>query len=207
MIKICTPFYSDFNENIPGLKELQAAGFPFRHSAAQSPYVAQSRNALVNCQASQAIRQNVGGEYSHFLFIDSDIGFGLRHVQALMEMDVDIACAPYQRHGRPDEYQVGTFERQGLFSCLRGRIPRISGRYSTQAKGIEKVGWCGAGFLLVKAGVFNRIKYPWFRYGVLERAGCAEIVGEDIYFSHAAARVGYSIWCNFDVPVFHRLRA
>ncbi len=196
MIKVCIPYYSEFETVKPGLESMRAAGIQFRDFAAQGPYIAQSRNALINGELSQAIRQEVGTEYSHYLFIDSDIGFTAGHVEALLAMTADVACCPYLRHVSKTEYHTWLFSEPGL----------ISHRFTAATKGIQKVDGCGGGFMLVKTPVFNRIPYPWFRYGLLEKDGCAEIIGEDICFSMAVNAANINIFCNFDFPVFHKPR-
>ncbi len=193
MIKICIPYYSEYEETQSGIRELEAAGFPFRVSYAQSALVAESRNAMVNNQRSQAIFQDVGTEYSHYLFIDSDIRFTLGDVLSSITHDQNILVLPYLRHGRPDQYVAGTLQDQGI----------IGARYSPKVKGLRSIDWSGAGFLLVKAHVFNRMRYPWFRFGQWEKDGRAGNVSEDIGFCMGAKAAGFKIWCDFDRPVYH----
>lgn len=196
MIKICIPYYSEWKQPKAGIQSCRDAGISIDVETAQGPYIAQSRNALINGEKSQAIKQDVGDKYTHYLFIDSDIGFSPDHVNALMGLNVDVACCPYLRHGSDTVYQVGTFSEPGL----------IKERFTNSRKGIQVVDWCGGGFLLVKAEVFSKIPYPWFRYGLFEKDGMAEIIGEDFAFCMALAKANINIWCNFDYPVYHRPR-
>jgi hypothetical protein len=151
---------------------------------------------LVNGERSQAINQDVGNEFSHYLFVDSDIGFTPQHLTSLLALKAPVACCPYLRHGSSTDYQVGTFSQPG----------QIKGRCTIANRGVHPVDWCGGGFLLVESGVFSRIPYPWFRYGILEMDGMAEIMGEDICFSMALKKANITILCNFDKPVYHRNR-
>lgn len=195
-IKICTPYYSEYEEVKKSIVLCREAKLNFDFQAAQGPYIAQARNALVNNQQSQAVRQNVGGKYNHYAFVDSDIGFTPDHITSLIGLNVDVACCPYLIHGSKTVYQCGTFSEPG----------RVKDRFTTTQRGVKRVPWTGGGFLLVKANVFSKIPYPWFRYGLYEKNGMAEILGEDFCFSMALAEAGISIWCNFEKPVYHRDR-
>lgn len=196
MIKVCIPYYSEWEEPKAGLADLTKAGIAYEYQTAQGPYVAQARNALINGESSQLIKQDVGTKFTHYLFVDSDIGFTADHVISLLTLNERVACCPYLRHGSKTQYQVGLFAEPGL----------VKERFTTKEKGIKRVEWCGGGFLLVKAEVFNKLAYPWFRYGIFEKDGKAEILGEDFMFSMALAKAGITIWCNLDRPVYHRNR-
>lgn len=196
MIKICTPYYSEYLEVEKSLPALVKAGIPFDFQAAQGPYVAQSRNALVNGERSQDIWQDIGDKYSHYLFVDSDIGFTPEHITGLIRLDTLVACCPYLRHGSKTQFQVGLFSEPGL----------VKERFTTKDKGIQRVDWCGGGFLLIRADVFSKIPYPWFRYGLFEKDGKASIIGEDFCFAMALNNANINIWCNLDMPTYHRNR-
>lgn len=196
MIKICIPYYSEWEQPKKGILETKKSGIPCIEQAAQGPYIAQARNALVNGESSQKVWQTIGKEFSHYLFVDSDVGFTPEHLKAILALNCDVACCPYLRHGSKTVYQVGTFSEPGL----------IKERFTNDRKGIQVVDWCGGGFLLVKASVFGRIPYPWFRYGILEKDGMAELISEDLCFSMALKAANINIWCNFDFPVYHRNR-
>ena len=86
MIKICVPFYSEWDEVKKSLPSIVSSGIHFEVSAAQGPYIAQSRNALINKESSQSIIQDIGDKYSHYLFIDSDIGFNSHHIESILSL-------------------------------------------------------------------------------------------------------------------------
>ncbi len=193
-IKVCVPFYSEFETAKPGLKAL-AADPRFEIDFAQGTYISEARNALVNGQRSQAIWQD-SLPFDYFLFVDSDIGFTKENVEILLSHDKDIVCSPYRCHNTPDLYQAGMFSSPGV----------ISGKCSVVTKGLHKVGYCGAGFMLVNASVFSKTRYPWFRHSVIELNGMASEVGEDIGFCMNVSESGLEVWCDFSNPVYHKLR-
>ncbi|GAI70672.1 unnamed protein product, partial [marine sediment metagenome] len=60
--------------------------------------------------------------------------------------------------------------------------------------GLIKIGGAGAGFLLIKREVFEKIPYPWFSF---------EKGGEDLYFSDKARGNGFETWCDMSVLLGH----
>lgn len=198
MIKICIPYYSEHKTAEAGVKTLSSRGLEYETFYGRSALVAQARNALINGALSNKIRQELDPKYSHYLFVDSDIGFNYRHLEAALAHNKNILTLPYLQHKATATYAVGTFSDkiQGI----------VGSKFTPSTKGLRTVDWCGAGFLLVKACVFNRMNYPWFRYGLAETDGKAEIVSEDIGFCLAATKLGYKIWCDFDFPVYHKPR-
>lgn len=151
---------------------------------------------MVNGGRSQAIRQSPIHGYDYFLFVDSDIGFTLENVEKLLAHDKDIVCSPYLCHDDKGVYQAGMFSYPGV----------ISGKCGVETKGLHRVDYCGAGFMLVKAKVFSATKYPWFRHSIVEMNGLASEVGEDLGFCMNVKQSGFDVWCDFNNPVYHRLR-
>jgi hypothetical protein len=193
-IKVCVPFYSEFETAKPGLRSVK--GDPrFEIEYAQGALISKARNALINGGKSQSIRQDPL-PFDYFLFVDSDIGFEKRHVETLLSHDLDIVCSPYKCHAHQGLYQAGMFETPGI---LKGKFP-------ISQTGLRKVDYCGAGFMLVKASALSRMRYPWFRHGIIEKDGLASEIGEDFGFCMNATDSGLDVWCDFDNPVFHRLR-
>ncbi|GAI66965.1 unnamed protein product, partial [marine sediment metagenome] len=76
------------------------------------------------------------------------------------------------------------------------RLPVTEITYATLEgnDGLVKIGGAGAGFLLVKREVFEKIPYPWFSF---ERGG------EDLYFCDKARRHGFEIWADMSVLLGH----
>ena len=194
MIKNCVPFHTGYKlakESFETIKSI-----PCIMVTGQSALVAQARNALINDDKSNEIHQTMGNEFSHFFFVDSDIGYTEKHLQALINLNTDIACLPYLEHKNKNRYVVFDIDELGIKTKY----------YGPEEKGVKEIGAAGAGCMLIRAPVFSRMKYPWFQYGVAERNGLAQIVSEDIIFCMKARALGYKIICDFDNPVFHAPR-
>ena len=203
-IRVCIPFYSEFESTKPGLLELKACQeHEFYIEPRQGTYpkgavrnhlttdagIAQKRNNLVDDGVPGVL------DFDAFLFVDSDISFTLSDVLKLIEWDKDIVGSPYRSQGDPG-YEVGLWSTPG----------RIKSRYPKDMSGIKEVDWIGAGFLLVKREVFEKLQYPWFRHTLVDMDGYQEEVGEDLSFCLLAQSAGFKVYCNFETPVQHRIR-
>ena len=202
MIRVVIPFYQELETVKPGLRDLRKSGVTFDVFPVQGPLIMNNRNMGVNNKRSQAVFQNAVEPYSHFLFIDSDIGFEARHVTFALRAKKPIVAMPYLRHENDGLYQAGDFE------TFDGS--RIVHAHSDTC-GLLEVDFVGAGFLLVERDVFLKMRYPWFRHSVHEiecedGSLIAENTGEDVEFCKGARAVGVPIFCDFDHPVHHRLR-
>lgn len=193
---VIVPFYSEFETAKPGLRELRTSAIVHTVRLIQGALIANNRNVGVN-SLSQRSYQSLSGYFSHYLFVDSDIGFKVDDVFRLLSYKKPIVGCPYLRHHDKQTYQAGV---------LDGLHGRIEGFYSVEKKGMCPVSFLGAGFLLVQEHALERMQYPWFRYGLLEWDDCAENVGEDVGFCLNARQSGIDIYCDFDHPVYHKSR-
>lgn len=195
-LRIVIPFYSEFEALKPGLHALRDTNIACDVQPVQGPYVHNNRNAGVNAGRSEATFQRPLEGYTHFLFLDSDIGFMPKHVDIALKHDAPVVTLPYLRHESDGLYQVGEL----------GPDLKIISRYGKGEKGLRSVTFAGGGFLLVRADVFGRLKFPWFHQGVMTVGDESYAVGEDVIFSHKLSLNGIPILCDFDHPVGHRIR-
>lgn len=197
MIRVCIPFYSEFETCKPGLRELNKFKGKFEICLRQGTQIADSRNSFINDNKSNKIKQDPLN-YEWFLFIDSDIGFNKSDVDRLLEHKKEIVSLPYKTHKNPGVYQCG------YFTNIQGNIRE---RISIEEKGLKEVDFCGAGMLLVNRSVFCKIDFPWFKDYTLIVGDQANHVSEDLAFCVSAKRAGYKIYCDLDYPVYHKLRS
>jgi hypothetical protein len=96
-------------------------------------------------------------------------------------------------------YVAGNFSKYGTV-CTEGFIPR-------EFKGLHKVDFVGAGFLLVKSHVFGKMTYPWFHEAIIhyKKNGQkrAQYAGDDIGFCLNAKKHNIPIWVDLDCVVTH----
>jgi len=195
-LRIVIPFYNEFEAVKPGLRELTERGFLADVMPVQGPCVHNNRNLGINGGASQATWQTPAKGYSHFLFIDSDISFGMMHLEAALKADAPVVTLPYLGHEADGTYQVGEMNMDY----------HIVKKYSQDERGQRHVTYTGAGFLLVKAEVFPMLRFPWFHHSFITLGDESFSVGEDLVFCRKLMNAGFPILCDFDYPVGHRLR-
>lgn len=177
MIKVCTPFFWPAGFPIPefqcdsGIRELVKTG-RFKEHRMLSTYIPEGRNLLAkDCEG-----------YSHILFVDTDITFTLADVEKLISHKRSIVAADYEHciEKRGNAYVIKDGEK----------------RYPVGAKGLQKVGGCGFGLMLIECSVFDEMEYPWF-YQPRENG---KLHGEDYTFCKDTF---HDVWVDFDIKVKH----
>jgi len=119
-------------------------------------------------------------DYSHIMWIDSDIVFEPHHFMGLRYRNLDIVAGLYNA-------------ADGNFACeVVDTIP------PSGTKPVEVL-WAGMGFMLIKKGVLESIKPPWFQTTM---AG-GKFVTEDIYFCYKAREAGFKVYVDPEVVVKH----
>lgn len=199
-IRICTPFYSEFEDVKSGVREcLNYDKIKFAFEPRQSgPLIYKVRNSFLNDSRSQLKKQVPLEEFSHFLFADSDITFTLKHVLSLLEKNIPIACSPYLTHNDDGFYHTGMFEKE-----IPGLIKKQFMKYE---RGFKEVDYSGTGFMLIERKVLEIMEYPWFEPLKIDNGDKAEIIGEDVVFCMKSKQLGFPVYCDFNNAVKHRLR-
>jgi len=202
-IKICCPVYSEScHEHMLSLIESEVAGIRFDYQLCQSAMLALSRNTLVS-GGSTLIRQSLTQDYTHYLFIDGDIGWHPGAITSLLARKKDIVSACYKARSDVKCYQAG---RWGVAPGDPGPL------VSMQSKGLNLVDWVGAGFVLVTREALERMPYPWFRHvmvdydedignGAVKRHAIES--NEDAGFCVNAANSGIQVYLDCEVRVNH----
>lgn len=200
-LKVCTPYYNSIckrtNDSVGKLKH---SGLAVDWKIAQSTYIGQTRNRLVAGGAGPKAQTHpdIDGDYTHYLHLDSDIAFEVEDVMRLLAHDVPIVSGAYAYRGDREKATAG------FWAISEGD----TGAYVSLSKGgLQRVDWCGAGFLLVKREVFEQLKCPWFCHplSTFEHGGVSYSIesGEDQGFCIKAARAGYEILLDSDCVVSH----
>jgi hypothetical protein len=68
---------------------------------------------------------------------------------------------------------------------------------------IIEIDGTGAGCLLIKMDVFDKIHYPWFEFKYRQICGKWEHIGEDLYFFRKLQDVGIKIYCDPAIRCIH----
>jgi len=147
----------------------------------QGPYIHENRENVV-------LFAQKGG-YSHLFFVDWDMVFGYTVPLQLLEHDKDIVAAMYKVKVIPPR-PVTLIEENG--------VPR---QMTTEEvpKELFKCYATGAGCMMIKMSVFDKIERPWFSHLGINRID----EGEDVWFCDKARKAGYDIWVDSKIPISH----
>lgn len=157
-----------------------------------------------------------GAHYDYILWIDSDIRFTNQNFVDLIEMDKDVCSGWYlQRDRRPacgflmkqeDKYKKKPpfllYDKNHIYTFLNDtEIEKRPEPYI--------IDWTGMGWMLIKKGVMEKIKYPWFdaknvRVAKLENgADLYDSLSEDLSFELSLKEAGFDIWMNPKIRLGH----
>lgn len=141
-------------------------------------------------------------EYDYIMWIDSDIIFTTENFEKLLSNNVDICGGVYLMDGGKQfsvvkDWDRDKFQRQGTFDFLTP--DDIS-----KSPSLMEVAYTGFGFLLIKRGVFEKIKYPWFGPKYETIGQCVDFSSEDVSFCLRAKEAGFKIHIDPTVWVRHQ---
>jgi hypothetical protein len=170
-------------------------GFNVELVKAEGTDIGHLRNIAINGNGSNKKYQTF--DFDYYLSLDSDIGFTPRHLRRLLDLDRDIVACPYEMRKDNTEHFVG-----GYWGQWAGFSPHENW-LSVQDRGLRKVDWIGAGFVLIKSKVLETMIYPWYRHMDIDMGDEFEETSEDLGFCLWASKFGYETWVDCDHPVKH----
>ena len=143
-------------------------------------------------------------DYDYMMWIDSDILFSVQQFQRLLDHKQDIVSGLYLMDGGKAYATVETWD-EDLFKkneAFHFMTPEDVGRIKRE-KTLLPVVYTGFGFILVKKGVFESMRYPWFRPEFVDIKGCKDFTMEDVAWCREATRLGYKVNVDLEVVVGH----
>jgi hypothetical protein len=145
-------------------------------------------------------------DYDYILWIDSDQVFDAKHVFDLLESPYNVTCGTYLMEDVKNlaivsEWNEDFFKKHGTFAFMTPeeceKKVKVNGKYF-------KVAYSGLGFMLIKKGVIEKLKYPYF-FRELQRIGdCVDMCSEDVSFCRNITDTGEEIWIDSTVRVGHQ---
>jgi cellulose synthase/poly-beta-1,6-N-acetylglucosamine synthase-like glycosyltransferase len=127
------------------------------------------------------------------LFIDDDVLPKKDALIKLIALDKDIVSGVYFARQQPHWPQV--------FKVNKENGERYDPIWEWKKDGPYEIDAAGAGFLLVKREVFNKVSLPWFKCEQDETGRRSR--GEDMYFCRKAKEAGFKIWVDPSVVLSH----
>ncbi len=158
-----------------------------------------------------------GEPYDYFLWIDSDIIFSIDDFCKLFKVDEDVVSGWYmQCDGLPacgftelaaDKYDKKTspfplYDKNNLYRFFNDKEIELK-------KEPYVIDWVGMGWFLIKAGVMEKIKYPWFApvtvrvFKSIEGEHGYDSLSEDLSFQLALKKAGFDIWIDPTIRLGH----
>jgi GT2 family glycosyltransferase len=148
--------------------------------------VAQARN--------MAVAEMLSDKCSHLFFCDDDVYVPENTISELVAMDKDIAggCYPSVKQN-PGELKVETYV---VVTENRKWIKHWF-------KGTRQVDAVGTGCVLIKRSVFEKMPFPWFRWGEHLIEGKYQQQSDDLDFCNRCRQKGIEVWANGDIRCGH----
>lgn len=160
--------------------------------------VAHARNRIAN--------KARGEGYDYVFFMDDDVVPEDDALLNLLEHDVDVCLGYYvhrnRSHGEEKKTnlcKLGEHSFLNQYSRDELRQLKESGEHLIQVHG------GGLGCSLIKTSVFDRVKWPWFRWYIYGTEGYG-ILSEDLYFDVKCEKAGIPIHADTRVHCGHMLR-
>ena len=205
-VKICTPYYNLIEEETQQAiyDLLDSKTFNCAWKTVQGTNIANARNYLVNDGLSDRTYQELQSNFTHYLFIDSDVVVKERQIKQMMSYDLDVVSLAYKSREQSYSYVGGIYSKDDGGNFIDAL------KFKSDMAGLCEVDWVGGGCLLVKKEVFEHIKYPWFHYPVvhLDVDGIehSKLIYEDIGFCMNVKDSGYKIYMDCDNEAKHLAR-
>jgi hypothetical protein len=136
------------------------------------------------------------------MWIDSDIVFKPEDFFNLLESPHDVTSGLYmmedlQHFAAVEEWNEEFFANKGTFKFLRPDDIIGGPQY-------KPVAYTGMGWMLIRKGVVESIKYPWF-WGDLQKVGpLTDMNSEDVAFCKAIQAAGHQIHVDTKIRVGHQ---
>jgi hypothetical protein len=141
-------------------------------------------------------------DYDVMMWIDSDIVFKPEDFFNLLESPHDVTAGLYMMENLKEfavvkEWNEDFFKKDGTFKFLRQEDIVGSPQY-------VPVAYAGMGWMMIRKGVVESLKYPWF-WSELENIGdLVEMNSEDVAFCRALAKAGHAIHVDTKTRVGHQ---
>jgi GT2 family glycosyltransferase len=143
-------------------------------------------------------------DYDYIMWIDSDMVFKSEDFFKLLEHDKDIVSGMYKMSDDVNYATVETMDEKFFEEWLYYQFMQDNDIKAKKGK-LFKVDYTGMGWMLVRKGVIEKMKYPWFypRKQVWKQYGWEEFVWDDVEFCMRARELGHDIWIDPKIRIGH----
>ena len=144
-----------------------------------------------------------GVDYDAMMWIDSDIMFKPEDFFKILESPHDVTAGLYMMEdlthfAAVKDWKEDDFVKSGTFRFMRPEDVVGASQY-------VKVAYAGMGWMLIRKGVVEDLKYPWF-WSELQNFGdgIVEMNSEDVAFCRSLAAAGHPVYVDTQLRVGHQ---
>lgn len=155
-------------------------------------------NAYSVCYArNQAVADMLAGDFSHLFFCDDDVHLPEKCITELLRTNKPVVggCYPSIKTNAPGDLDAAPYV-----------VVKHQGQWlKNWFKGSMRVQAVGTGCVLIRRAVFDKVSFPWFRWGEYWTPGIAELQqqSDDLDFCTRADEAGFQVWANGDIRCGH----
>jgi len=141
-------------------------------------------------------------DYDAMMWIDSDVIFKPEDFFALLDSPHDVTAGLYmmedmQSFATVKEWNEDFFKKMGTFKFLRPDDIVGAPKYLP-------VAYTGMGWMLIRKGVVESIKYPWFWSPLQTIGDLVDMNSEDVAFCRALTEAGHVVHIDTKIRVGHQ---
>ena len=143
-------------------------------------------------------------DYDYIMWIDSDMVFTPEDLFKLIEHDKDVVSGMYKMSDDVNYATVENMDEKYFEEWMYYQFMQDKDIEAKKGK-LFKVDYTGMGWMLVRKGVIEKMKYPYFypRKQVWKQHGWEEFVWDDVEFCLRARENGHDIWIDPKIRIGH----
>jgi len=169
---VATPMYGGMNHGLYMKSCLDLQGLMNKYGV-ETKFSFLFNESLITRARNYLVDEFLRTDYTHMLFIDSDIHFNPQDVIAMLALDKDVIGGPYpkksinwgnvadaaRKHPNMEPRELESLVGEYVFNVVKGT-------QSFQVAEPLEVMEIGTGFMMIKRGVFSKMEqtYPQLRY-------------------------------------------
>jgi GT2 family glycosyltransferase len=142
-------------------------------------------------------------DYDYLMWIDSDMVFKPEQFFKLLDHDKDVVSGMYKmsdniNYATVENMDEDFFEQWSYYQFLQDNdIKKKNGK-------LFKADYTGMGWMLVKYGVIEKMKYPYFYpRKTTHKPGWEEFVWDDVEFCLRVKEAGFDVWVDPNIIPGH----
>lgn len=190
------------------IEYMRLQGIDIKFSNAYNPICATTRNHILlagmyQLGKNQDQKPFAGTlEYDYLFWIDDDIVWNPEQIIQLIDHKKDVVSGCYLMQ-QMNQYPVcRVMDDEQLIKT--GSYQFVSKEEMQKENKIFKVDYVGFGFVAVRYGIFESMKYPWFETPTRTVGHITDLTSEDAYWCMKAKQQGYEIYVDPKCIVGHQ---